>query len=71
VAEAETPWLHGEAARDWLRDRYLAIRDFIQRLTSEREFGLALADGGDLPVGALAELDASGWKEFERVFLRS
>ncbi len=70
ASESEVSWLSGEAAREWLRDRYLAMRDFVQRLASEQELGYALADGGDLPIGALGELDPADWLEFEEAFLR-
>jgi len=70
ASEAETSWFSGERGRDWLRDRYRAMRDFVQRLAMDQELGQVLADGGELPIGALGELDAADWRDFELAFLR-
>ncbi|MDP2469766.1 MAG: hypothetical protein Q8W46_02820 [Candidatus Palauibacterales bacterium] len=62
-------WLIGKAAVDWSRAQYGRIRDHLLARSADPQTGLALADGGELPVGALNQLDRSGWTEFEEEFL--
>ncbi|MEJ2547183.1 MAG: hypothetical protein P8125_05130 [Gemmatimonadota bacterium] len=62
-------WMIGTPATDWSHDRYGRIREYLQRAVADGETGLALADGGEVPVGALASLDARAWSEFEARFL--
>ena len=64
-------WMIGTPATEWAGDRYGRIREYLQRAVAEGEMGLALADGGEVPVGALAELDAEAWSEFEARFLHN
>lgn len=64
-------WMIGEQAVDWTRDRYGRVREYLQRAVAGGEIGLALADGGEVPFGALAELDPAAWADFESEFLRS
>lgn len=66
---AEVPdWLVGREAVDWTRSQYGRIRDYL--LTKSMPAGeVALADGGELPVGALAQLSDEHLTEFETLFL--
>jgi len=67
---SEVPtWMLGRNAVDWSREQYGRIRDHLLERSAEPETGLALADGGELPVGALGQLDAEAWAEFEDEFL--
>ena len=62
-------WLIGKAAADWSRAQYGQIRDYLMSRSADPEAGLALADGGELPIGVLAQVDDSDWADFERMFL--
>ena len=62
-------WMIGTQAADWTRNRYERIREHLQHAVADGEIGLALADGGEVPVGALAELDPDAWTTFEHTFL--
>jgi hypothetical protein len=59
----------GKPAVDWSRAQYGRIRDHLLERTADPATGLALADGGELPVGALNQLDAAAWADFEDEFL--
>ena len=68
---AELPtWMIGEAATDWSRTQYGRIRDFLLSRTADPEAGLALADGGELPIGVLGQVEDADWTEFEETFLK-
>ena len=62
-------WMIGTQAADWTRDRYERIREHLQHAVADGDTGLALADGGEVPVGALSELDPDAWTTFEDTFL--
>lgn len=62
-------WMLGEAAVDWTRSQYGRIRDHLLHRSADPATGLALADGGELPVGALSQFGEDDWAEFEREFL--
>jgi glycine cleavage system H lipoate-binding protein len=62
-------WMIGTQAADWTRNRYERIREHLQHAVAEGETGLALADGGAVPFGALDELDPEAWLKFEQAFL--
>lgn len=62
-------WMIGAHAKEWTRDRYERIREHLQHAVAGGEIGLALADGGEVPIGALSELDPQAWSEFEARFL--
>lgn len=62
-------WMLGQTAIDWSREQYGRIRDHLLERSADPQTGLALADGGELPVGALNQLDAADWLEFEEEFL--
>ncbi len=62
-------WMIGQAAVDWTRTQYGRIRDHLLERSADVDTGLALADGGELPVGALSQLDAADWAAFQDEFL--
>jgi hypothetical protein len=59
----------GQTAVDWTRSQYGRIRDHLLERSADPHTGLALADGGELPVGALKQLDAAEWSDFQDEFL--
>lgn len=70
--EDEIPaWMIADKAAAWTRYQYGEIRDHLMRVGSKGELGLALADGGEIPIGILDELDESDWETFQQSFLRS
>ncbi len=71
LAREVPSWMIGTPATEWAGDRYGRIREYLQRAVADGEMGVALADGGEVPIGALAELDASAWSEFEARFLNT
>jgi hypothetical protein len=64
---------HGLAVRASLAaifdHRYERIREHLQHHAIQGSAGIALADGGQVPVGALRELDSAAWGAFEATFL--
>jgi len=62
-------WLIGKAASDWSRTQYAAIRDYLMSPSAHPQTGLALADGGELPIGVLEQVDEADWADFEERFL--
>ncbi len=69
LSEEVPTWMLGKPAVDWSRAQYGRIRDHLLERTADPATGLALADGGELPVGALNQLDATAWSDFEDEFL--
>jgi glycine cleavage system H lipoate-binding protein len=64
-------WMVGERAQDWTRRQYGRIRDHLQRAVATGSLGVALADGGEIPFGALAEMETPEWDEFQETFLHA
>ncbi|MGW8282767.1 MAG: hypothetical protein ACWGON_05665 [Gemmatimonadota bacterium] len=62
-------WMIGAHAEAWTRNRYEQIREHLQHAVADGDIGLALADGGEVPFGALRELDSESWARFEETFL--
>lgn len=54
-------WLSGDAATAWARRSYADLRQYLQGAVADRHLGAVMADGGELPVGILAELDERVW----------
>lgn len=54
-------WLSGEAATAWTRKKYGELRNYLQGAVADRHLGAVMADGGELPVGILGELDERVW----------
>jgi len=68
--DREVPrWLLGSAAKEWTREEYREIRDYLLDRLPERRLGDAVTEEGELPLGVLTELDLSDWKVFQRRFL--
>jgi glycine cleavage system H lipoate-binding protein len=64
-------WLEGEAAEAWSREKYQQIRDQLISAAAHQEVGLALADGGEMPMGILGQLPDDAWEGFQDAFLPS
>ena len=62
-------WLDGESARSWAKERYRDMREYLMRSAGGGDLGLTLADGGDIPVGALQRLSDDEWEAFRARFL--
>ena len=69
LAREVPSWMIGTAASEWTRDRYERIREHLQHQMADGSTGIALADGGQVPVGALRGLDSAAWEAFEATFL--
>jgi len=69
VAEEVPRWFSGEAAAEWTRRRYDDLRAYLHGAVADQHLGVMLADGGELPVGILAELDERVWIGLEDRFL--
>jgi len=68
--EQEVPsWMIADTAVTWTKQQYERVRDYLTRAATLGEVGVALADGGDVPIGVLAELDDAGWDGFQDTFL--
>lgn len=67
---AEVPkWAIADAAVDWTRSQYHRLREHLLRLPGGAGVGVALADGGEIPAGILAGLDAGAWRDIQKNFL--
>jgi glycine cleavage system H lipoate-binding protein len=64
-------WLISDEAVKWTKRRYGEIRDRILAETSRGGPELLLADGGEIPIGILTQLDGEAWQQFEEDFLGS
>ncbi len=71
LAREVPTWMIGERAQLWTRNRCARIREHLQHAVAEGEVGLAFADGGEVPFGALAELGPDAWQAFETAFLKT
>lgn len=69
LGEEIPAWMIGQRALDWTKERYGEIRAHLLLAGSEHEPGLMMADGGDVPVGILADLDPDEWEAFQELFL--
>jgi len=64
-------WLISDKAVEWTRRRYGDIRDCILSQAFRGTPELMMADGGEIPIGILTQLDGEAWQEFEKDFLGS
>lgn len=64
-------WPISDRAAEWTKRRYGDIRDGILGLTPHGGPELMLADGGEIPIGVLTQLDTEAWHQFEKDFLGS
>lgn len=69
LAEEVAGWMVGAPALDWSRQQYGRVRDYLLAAASDVRGQVALADGGELPVGVLDQLDGDAWTEFQETFL--
>ena len=69
LADEMPTWMIGPAAADWTRRQYRAMRDFLVASGADESVGMAMADGGDIPRGALGACDQAVWSDFSRKFL--
>jgi glycine cleavage system H lipoate-binding protein len=61
----------GERAMAWTREQYDKLRAFLLATAPTREIGMALPDGGEIPVGILSGMDDDVWQAVQREFLGS
>ncbi len=70
--ENEVPsWMIADRAADWTMRQYEEIRNHLFQAVAEREVGLTMADGGEIPVGILGQLGPAEWDAFEDAFLHA
>jgi len=69
TAEMKT-WQYSEDAGEWMDERYRQVKSFLFEKAAPTEAGVTLADGGDVPMGILSELDDETWNEFQQKFIR-
>lgn len=69
LADEAATWLAGEAAAEWTRRRYDDLRAYLHGAVTDRHLGVVMADGGELPVGILGEMDEGVWAGLEARFL--
>ncbi len=67
---AEVPtWHLADEGREWARNQYQKIKSYLYEALAPTEAGVTLADGGDVPVGVLSELNDTSWEDFQKKFL--
>lgn len=54
-------WLTGAAATDWTRRAYNDLRSLLLDAVADRHLGVVMADGGELPIGIMRDLDDAVW----------
>jgi glycine cleavage system H lipoate-binding protein len=69
VAEEVPRWLAGEQAAEWTRRQYGLLREYLQGAVADGHLGFVMADGGELPIGILADMDERVWAGLEDRFL--
>jgi len=69
VADELPRWMVAERAAEWTRAQYARLREYLFGVQHAGALGLAMTDGGDMPVGILANLDAAAWDGVQRDFL--
>lgn len=60
----------GEAASSWLTDELTRLADWLASLSAGRP-GMAMQDGGLPAYGALSQLGAEAWAQFQQQFLNA
>lgn len=64
--------LMGEKYREWLRDEFVRLKDFIASALKSNELAyshVVLQDGGELTDNILADLDPKVWEDFQTQFM--
>lgn len=69
MAEEVQNWHIAGRARVWLKDKFIKIKNFLIDEFPQTELGTTMADGGDIPLGILAQFDKNTWERFEQKFL--
>lgn len=70
--EREVPtWMVAESALEWTKRKYSEIRDHLLAAGADRELAVTMADGGEIPVGVLADFDDDEWRAVQDMLLRS
>jgi len=68
---AELPaWKYSEDAGQWVNQKFQEMKSFVFDKLSTGQIGVTMADGGDIPVGILSELNQEDLDEFQTHFLR-
>ncbi len=63
-------WFIAEKSREWLNEIFLQLKNFFTQSLSQKQMGLTMADGGELPVGVLSKFDKKTWQDFENTFFK-
>lgn len=61
VANEVGGWLSGESAMAWTKRTYAELRNYLQGAVADRHLGAVMADGGELPIGILGDMDERVW----------
>ncbi len=69
IAEEKPQWFSGEAALEWTHRQYQQLRAYLQDVITGGHVGTVMADGGELPVGILGQLDEGVWTGLQDRFL--
>ncbi len=69
VSQEIPHWFVAEKSRDWLKEKFQQITSFLMSRDVQHQLGITMADGGELPVGILANFDARTWEEFNNNIL--
>ena len=62
-------WFIAEKSREWLNEKFQQMKNFFVRNLPQKQMGLTMADGGELPFGVLTKFDKKIWQDFEKFFL--
>jgi glycine cleavage system H lipoate-binding protein len=71
VGDETSTWFLGERAVAWTRDQYARLRNRLIGEVGQTPLGVVMADGGEIPVGVLNELDDKVWRVVQDEFLES
>lgn len=69
ISSEISSWLVAEKSKEWLVKKFQQMTNFFIQSLSQKEMGLTMTDGGELPVGVLSKFEKETWKEFESKFL--
>jgi len=69
VSEDLPSWQYSEDADEWMQERYQNVKSFVYDRLSTEGVGMTMADGGDMPIGVLSQLDEDDWAEFQQKFV--
>ncbi len=69
ISEELENWQYSEDANEWMNERYRNVKEFVYDKLSVEGVGMTMADGGDMPVGVLFQLEDEDWNEFQEKFV--